>query len=133
MYTSRKESKRRGKRSAGYDVKKFLNDIKRDLGNEKFSDFLALQGEVTLIFALDVTGSMHDEIQASKEMIKKISQYDRSEPVDYILTTFSDPVGRFMFNIFCTNFVAFFPYFPLIIFDLSVAFFSSCQLFLKFL
>jgi hypothetical protein len=46
------------------------------------------------MFALDVTGSMHDEIKASKEIIKTISQYDRSEPVDYILTTFSDPIGR---------------------------------------
>ncbi len=46
------------------------------------------------MFALDVTGSMGDEIVASKEIIKAISKYDRSEPVDYILTTFSDPVGR---------------------------------------
>ena len=97
FYTTRKESKRRGKRSAGYDAKKFLNDIKTDLGSDKFSDFLALKGEVTLIFALDGTGSMRDEIKASKEMIKKISRYDRGEPVDYMLTTFSDPIGRFIF------------------------------------
>ena len=75
----------------------FLSDIKTDLGDDNFSEFLALQGQVTLIFALDVTGSMHDEIKASKEMIEKISQHDRSEPVDYILTTFSDPIGRFIF------------------------------------
>ena len=101
MYTVRKESKRSRKRSPGYDAKTFLNDIKTDLGYDKFSDFLALHGEVTLMFALDVTGSMHDEIKASKEMIKKISQYDRSEPVDYILTTFSDPVGMFFIPFHC--------------------------------
>jgi hypothetical protein len=105
LYTARKESKRRGKRTTGYDAKTFLNDIKNDLGDDKFSSFLALQGDVTLMFALDVTGSMHDEIKASKEIIKKISQYDRSEPVDYILTTFSDPIGRlnslFCFVLFC--------------------------------
>ena len=94
LYTAHKESKRRGKRSTVYDAKTFLNDIKTDLGDEKFSDLLALQGEVTLMFALDVTGSMANEIKASKEIVKQISQYDRSEPVDYILTTFSDPIGR---------------------------------------
>ena len=46
------------------------------------------------MFSLDVTGSMSDEIKASKEIIKAISTYDRSEPVDYILTTFSDPISR---------------------------------------
>lgn len=95
MYTVRKESRRRGKRSINYNAKSFLNGIKTKLGYDKFSDFLALHGEVTLMFALDVTGSMGDEINAAKEMIKKISQYDRSEPVDYILTTFSDPIGMF--------------------------------------
>ena len=75
----------------------FMSDIKTDLGDKKFSNLLALQGEVTLMFALDVTGSMHDEIKASKEMIQNISRYERSEPVDYILTTFSDPIGRFFY------------------------------------
>jgi hypothetical protein len=105
LYTARKESKHRGKRTPGYDAKTFLNDIKNDLGDDKFSSFLALNGDVTLMFALDVTGSMYDEIKASKEIIKKISQYDRSEPVDYILTTFSDPIGKldslFCFVLFC--------------------------------
>ena len=49
------------------------------------------------MFALDVTGSMRDEIEASKKVIRNISLYERSEPVDYILTTFSDPVGRLSF------------------------------------
>lgn len=93
LYTARKGSKRRGKRSTGFDAKKFLDDIKTDLGDDKFSDFLALQGEVTLMFAIDVTGSMRQEIKQSKEIVKKISLYDRSEPVDFILTTFSDPIG----------------------------------------
>ncbi|XP_028399048.1 hemicentin-1-like [Dendronephthya gigantea] len=92
LYTARKESKRLGKRSTGYDAKKFLEDIKRDLGTEKFSESLALQGQVTLMYALDVTGSMSEEINACKNIIKKINKYDRSEPVDYILTTFSDPI-----------------------------------------
>ena len=83
------------KRSTGYNAKTFLKGIKRDLGKKKFSEFLALQGEVTLMYALDVTGSMSDEIKASKDIIKEINKQDRSEPVDYILTTFSDPVGRF--------------------------------------
>ena len=97
LFTASEASKRRGtrgKRSTGYSAKNLLDDVKKDLGDEKFSDFLALQGEVTLMFALDVTGSMGDEIKASKDIVKEISNYDRSEPVDYILTTFSDPIGR---------------------------------------
>ena len=93
LFTANEESKHRGKRSSDYTVETFVDGIKKDLGDEKFSDFLALQGEVTLMFALDVTGSMREEIRASKEIIKAISKLDRSEPVDYILTTFSDPIG----------------------------------------
>jgi hypothetical protein len=46
------------------------------------------------MFALDVTGSMSDEIQASKKIIKQISQYGRIEPVNFIMATFSDPIGK---------------------------------------
>ena len=53
------------------------------------------------MFALDVTGSMSDEIKQSKEIIKEISQCDRCEPVNYILTTFSDPVSKLRCLVWC--------------------------------
>ena len=103
LYTTSKETKRRGKRTTGYNAKMFLKEIRRDLGDDKFSDFLALKGQVSLMFALDVTGSMSDEIKAAKEIIVKISQHDRSEPVNFILTTFSDPIGLTTANYFAEN------------------------------
>lgn len=96
LYTVSKSSSksRRGKRSAANVAKTFLAGIKKDLGDDKFSDFLALQGEVTLMYAVDITGSMRGEINASKAIVTEITKYDRSEPVDYILSSFGDPISE---------------------------------------
>lgn len=48
-------------------MKKFLEDLRKDIGDEKFSELLALEGGKTLMFAIDITGSMHDEIEAAKQ------------------------------------------------------------------
>lgn len=48
-------------------MKKFLEDLRKDIGDEKFSELLALEGGKTLMFAIDITGSMHNEIEAAKQ------------------------------------------------------------------
>lgn len=93
LYTASQLSSksRRHKRSMTEKAKNFLAEIKKELGAAKFSRLLALDGEVTLVFAVDITGSMQDEIDAAKAIVSAISKYERSQPVDYILSTFGDP------------------------------------------
>ena len=50
-----------------------------------------MQGQVTLMFAIDDTGSMIEEIAAAKEIATSIVNEQRVEPVDYILSPFNDP------------------------------------------
>ena len=50
-----------------------------------------MQGQVTLMFAIDDTGSMSDEIAAAKKIATSIVNEQRVEPVDYILSPFNDP------------------------------------------
>ena len=77
------------------DAKKFLEDLRKYLGDEKFSKLLALEGGKTLMFAIDITGSMHDEIDAAKAIATEISTFERDvPPSNYILSTFSDPIGK---------------------------------------
>ena len=53
----------RRRRSTKEDAKKFLEDLRKDVGEERFSKLLALDGGKTLMFAIDITGSMYDEIE----------------------------------------------------------------------
>jgi hypothetical protein len=85
----------RRKRSTKLDAKKFLEDLKRDLGEKPFSKLLALDGGKTLMFAIDITGSMHDEIEAAKAIATEVSTFKRRRPPsDYILSWFGDPKGK---------------------------------------
>ena len=44
----------------------FLQDLRKKLGASVFDSFMAVQGDVSLMFAIDNTGSMSEEIQAAK-------------------------------------------------------------------
>ena len=46
---------------------------------------------MSLIFVIDTTGSMDDEIAAAKEIAKAIATHPRNLPVDFILSPFNDP------------------------------------------
>ena len=52
---------------------------------------LSAQGDSTLMFAIDTTASMSDEIQAAKAIAKAIISVTRDFEVDYILSPFNDP------------------------------------------
>ena len=69
----------------------FLESIKEDIGEESFKEFLGVSGQVTLIFVIDDTGSMGDEIEAVVQIAKNIVGRKREVKVDYILSPFNDP------------------------------------------
>ena len=53
---------------------------------------MAVRGDVSLLFVIDDTGSMTDEIKAVKSMAIDIMNYDRQAPIiTYILSPFNDP------------------------------------------
>lgn len=54
-------------------------------------EILSSQGDSTLMFAIDTTGSMSDEIHAAKAIAKQIINATRDFKVDYILSPFNDP------------------------------------------
>ena len=68
-----------------------MNSVKKDLGAVSFDTFMSVNGDVTLMFAIDNTDSMWDEIQAAKSIAKSIVNHPRDEDVDYILSPFNDP------------------------------------------
>lgn len=53
---------------------------------------MAEDGEVTLAFALDTTGSMSDDIDSAKKIVIGIVNSHQGQSVDYILSPFNDPV-----------------------------------------
>ena len=88
MQLNKSGRKRRATTSA---VKNFMDSIKTDLGNAAFETFMSVNGDVTLTFAIDDTGSMSNEIQAAKDIAIAIVNKKRDEKVDYILSPFNDP------------------------------------------
>ena len=68
-----------------------MDSVKKDLGSATFETFMSVKGDVTLMFAIDDTGSMGGEIQAAKDIAKSIVNHPRDEKVDYILSPFNDP------------------------------------------
>ncbi|KAK3736430.1 hypothetical protein QZH41_014496, partial [Actinostola sp. cb2023] len=68
-----------------------IKEIKDALGEDKFKDFLAVDGDVSLIFTMDTTGSMTQEIPQAKALAKALNDYKRRGKVEYILSTFNDP------------------------------------------
>ena len=92
LLSTKAKSSGRKKRSSTSEGKAFLQDLRKKVGATKFDSFLAVQGDVGLMFAIDDTGSMHDEIQAAKKFAKDIVNYNRSFPImEYILSPFNDP------------------------------------------
>ena len=73
-----------------------LNELFNKLSSTDFPVlFNFLELEITeipaLAFVVDDTGSMGDEIDAVKDLIKAIIKAERDAPVFYILGTFNDP------------------------------------------
>ena len=64
------------------------------MGQDEFTKLMALDGGVTLAFAIDTTGSMYTEIQGAKKIATDIINTPRSFDVDYILSPFSDNPGE---------------------------------------
>lgn len=68
-----------------------LLQLKSVLGNGGFDDLMSVNGDVSLVFAIDTTGSMAGEITAAKNIINAIASYPREGNVNYILSPFADP------------------------------------------
>ena len=69
----------------------FLNSIKEEIGEDAFDDSLSISGLVTLMFAIDDTGSMGGEIKSAFAISEQIVKAKRDYDVDYILSPFNDP------------------------------------------
>ena len=82
----------RTKRALENEGTNFIEGLRRQLGNSTFDSFMAVQGDVSLMFVIDDTGSMSEEIKAAKNIAIDIINYPRQSPVTkYILSPFNDP------------------------------------------
>ena len=72
-------------------AKIYLDRLRKDIGNKTMNKILSAQGDSTLMFAIDTTGSMGLEIKAAKAIAKEIISVTRDSEVDYILSPFNDP------------------------------------------
>ena len=82
----------RTKRSSEKEGSKFLQGLRQRVGSSTFDSFMAVQGDVSLMFVIDDTGSMREEIQAAKNIANDIINYKRDVPIkEYILSPFNDP------------------------------------------
>ena len=68
-----------------------IPSLKKELGSDGFNKLMSVDGDVSLMFTIDTTGSMHDEIKAAKEIVKSIASYPRKSSVEYVLSPFNDP------------------------------------------
>ena len=71
-----------------------MQSIKTEIGKDKFEKVIGKQNDnkATLMFAVDDTGSMYQEIQAVKDIATYIVKTSRPNlEVDYILSPFNDP------------------------------------------
>ena len=73
------------------ETKTYLDRLRRVVGDKDMDKILSAQGDSTLIFAIDTTGSMGEDIQAAKTIAKEIITATRDSEVDYILSPFNDP------------------------------------------
>lgn len=85
------------KRSLENEGNLFLRRLRQGLGNETFDSFMAVEGNVSLVFVIDDTGSMGDTIEAVKKIATAVINYPREVPVDYILSPFNDPMSGMQF------------------------------------
>lgn len=73
-------------------VRKYMETIKKELEPEHFEKMMGVNEKVTLMFAIDTTGSMSDEIATAKAIAKTIVDHPRQQTeVDFILSPFNDP------------------------------------------
>ncbi|XP_065070187.1 hemicentin-1-like isoform X2 [Rhopilema esculentum] len=70
---------------------KYMEKIKKEIGSDTFEEVFAKRGDATLMFVIDTTGSMKNEILAAKAIAKRIITETREFDVDYILSPFGDP------------------------------------------
>ena len=71
-----------------------MQSIETTIGKGKFEKVIGNQNDnkATLMFAVDDTGSMYQEIQAVKDIATYIVNFPRPNlEVDYILSPFGDP------------------------------------------
>ena len=71
-----------------------MRSIKGAIGKDNFKNFIGNQNQnkITLMFAVDDTVSMYQEIQAVKDIATYIVKTPRPHlEVDYILSPFNDP------------------------------------------
>ena len=71
-----------------------MQSIETEIGKDKFEKVIGNQNDnkATLMFAVDDTGSMYQEIQAVKDIATYIVNFTRPNlEVDYILSPFGDP------------------------------------------
>ena len=87
------ESARRRKRTSQNEGKMFLQSLRENLGYDTFDRFMAVKGDVSLMFVVDDTGSMSEEIEVVKKIALAVINYPREEPVEYILSPFNDPMS----------------------------------------
>ena len=69
----------------------YLEWIKKDIGEQNFAELMLENGGATLMFTIDTTGSMSEEIGAAKAIATSIVNRKRLFPVDYILSPYNDP------------------------------------------
>ena len=73
-------------------LKKYMDTIVKEVGNATFDKMIAVNDQVTLMFAIDTTGGMQSMIGAAKAIAKYVINHPRQYPiVDYILSPFNDP------------------------------------------
>lgn len=69
----------------------FLGALEDDLGPELFGQLVVKEGDTSLIFVIDETGSMANEIRTAKAIALAIIKEKRNGNVSYILSAFNDP------------------------------------------
>ncbi|OWF51464.1 von Willebrand factor A domain-containing protein 7 [Mizuhopecten yessoensis] len=71
-----------------------VNGILKAIGNDKFEELLQLRPGNSLVFVIDISGSMGSVVQAVKTKTQEIINLTKGtglQPYNYILVTFSDP------------------------------------------
>ena len=79
----------------------YLSKIKADVGNDVYNGIIDHEGDVTLMFAIDTSGSMKAEIGAAKAIATELINSMNNINVDYILSPFKDPGNIIVFQHVC--------------------------------
>ena len=84
---------------------KYMEKIKKEIGSDTFEEVFAKRGDATLMFVIDTTGSMKNEILAAKAIAKRIITETREFDVDYILSPFGDPGRSYTYSTLIKDYV----------------------------